>query len=47
VLRGIGDSDADGETPVTFAEHYFGKIVRAAGTSSATAEELAGKTAAE
>ncbi len=47
VLRGIGDSDTDGEPPVTFAEHYFGKIVRAARKSSATAEELAGKTAAE
>ena len=47
VLRGIGDSGTDGEPPLTFAEHYFGKIVRAAGTSSATAEELVGKTAAE
>lgn len=47
VLRGIGDSDVSGEPPVTFAEHYFGKIVRASGGSTATAEELAGKTAAE
>lgn len=51
ILRGIGDSDAGNEPPVTFAEHYFGKIVRAAttvgGGSSATAEELAGRTAAE
>ena len=50
ILRGIGDSDADNEPPVTFAEHYFGKIVRAAsnpdGGSSNTAAELAG-TAAE
>lgn len=46
ILRGIGDSDAGTEPPVTFAEHYFGKIVKAAAGSSATAEELAG-TAAE
>lgn len=47
ILRGIGDSDAGNEPPITFAEHYFGKIVKASGGSSATAEELAGKTAAE
>ena len=55
VLEGIGDGigggAASGETPVTYAEHYFGKIVRAATTegpgSSATATALSGRPPAE
>ena len=45
-LAGIGDSNAgaDDAEPVTYAEHYFGKIVRAAATdgagSTATAAAL-------
>jgi isopenicillin N synthase-like dioxygenase len=44
VLGGIGAGASTGEAPPSFAEHYFGKMVRAAksedGGSTATAEEL-------